>query len=505
MRIKAPASLEALRRLLTKCRFLVLILFFSIHPLEGVRAAEKNCATLLSKATEHLHSRSSSLNFFKSQISKNYALNNEAWFKEHAADSFGRTVNEKINWQRYHEEGLKPGENIIWIQQGMLKELNDKLWDIGGTEYYLLNLDRSLAEVLKSNPQYGRIIHRNYKDRVIISNLSAEEFQKQVMPKVRQRLVTEISQVQTSAGAGLEWSTYIRNSLNIGDGKSLSDAHFNLQLGKVGQNFDSWKSEVTGLRAKLELNLSSKGLSFGEALRRSRLYGSDTEAFRAWMRSKGFPSKTADRIKYYARLTNIADFLPTAEVLSDADYKFLLKAKEVFENDTSKILPELPRFKTMFRDSWDFRRAAFVRDLKESHVVLATDIAGLGEKALLARDKWIASGANKGNIESVYNSTTEYLDGYYKSLHDGLAQIVGGADKVKLYASGDDALWGLPKLTIEQHQAVEELLSSKKDLYHYSHRIQKPGDPESVADSIFGARDSLFALKPAVKQEKMDQ
>jgi len=506
---RSTEFLKPLKQLKATMLLLLALLFATLvqptHAAPGrLGAAEDSCAASLKDLVLAGTDRSS-FNHFKSRIKVNYSASNEDWFKEHVQDAFRRAVDEKLNWQLYHENGLAEGERIIWLQQGMLKELNDKMWDIGGTEYYLIQLDTALAKVLDANPHYGRIIHRNYKDRVVITSLSVKDFQSLVMSKVTQELVVEISKLRQTAGNGWEWTQYIRHGLKLGEGQSLDDAHFALQLGKLGKSFDDWRAETVDLRARLDFSLSQKGLTLSEALRRSRYYKADIDAFRSWMRSKGFSSKFADRVKYYARLTNIADFLPTAPLLSDADFQYLLRAKRALDVNQAEILHDIAKFKTLFRDTWDFRRATFIRDLRESHVVLATDISGLGEKALLARDKWVAGGATKSGIESVYNTTTDFLNNYYKDLHDSLASIVGGADNVKLYASGDDALWGLPRLTPEQKAKVHTLLEGKNDLYSLVTKIKNPGEAESVAEAIFEARDNLFKLKPVVKKSQFDE
>lgn len=490
------------------------IVFLGVAALLGTSsfAAKNECVRSMqilhgsvANSSNDSHKASGSLDYFRTRINSNYATSNEDWFTEYAESSFARAIDEKLNWQNYFEHGLQPGERILWLQQGMLKELNDKLWDIGGTEYYLLNLDEVLSRVLEKNSRYGKIIHRNYKDRVVVTKLSEEEFRSLVLNKVVSELVTEISKIRKAPGSGWEWSSYVRQSLKLGSGDSLESAHFDLQLSSVGKTFDEWSSETGLLRKKLDTALHSKGLSLGEALKRARLYKGNIEALKAWLKTKGLPSKYAGRLLYYSRLTNIADFLPTAQLLDEADLRMVESAKQWTGSSRGEILQELPRFKKILSDSWDFRRATFIRDVKDSHFIVATDISGLGEKALMARDRWISEGADPSKISRVYDGTTEYLSKYYKDLHDELAAAVGGSEFVKLYASGDDALWGLPELTPLQHSKIQEIFKDKNDLYVLIKPIKRPGDADSVADAIFESRDDLFALKPIIKKEKFGE
>ncbi len=444
----------------------------------------------------------SSLNYFRARIEHNYAANNEDWFKEHALDAFKRAIDEKINWQRYHEEGLKPGERIIWIQQSMLKDLNDKLWDIGGTEYYLLQLDEALAKVLSENPRYGRIIHRNYKDRVLISSLEPGEFKSLVLSKVINEVTTKISKVREVPGLGWEWNRYMRQSLNFGWDMSMERALLDMQVSKLGLSFEQWKEISHELQIKISLEMMYKKISLEEAMVYARRHRGQQGVLQKWLVSKGINKKWANKILYYMHLTNVADMLPTQKLLDDTEFQYLLRARDSINESYSQALQDLPKFKRLFADSWDFRRATFIRELKDSHTILATDISGLGEKALLARHKWIVDGAKISTLETVYDKTSVFLDSYFKTLHDEIAQIVGGADKVRLYASGDDALWGLPDLTEAQRVEINKLLAERKDLYSLMRNIPRPGEAKSVADTIFETRDALFELKAKLKADK---
>jgi hypothetical protein len=462
----------------------------------------RDCTQALKSLLGDRAGQLSSREYLSLRLQANYAQSREEWYEQNLASHIKRALRERLDMYRFYDEGLKRGERVVWVQQGLLKELNEKLWDIGGTEYYLLRLDEALSEVLDQNPAYGRIVHRNYKDRVIVTSLSSEDFEKRVLSQVKHKLAQRIGEIRERPGQNNLWETYIAQSIKFSDGTSIENAYVNLTLKQFRMNYDEWQKTTVSLRNRLKFTLETQGIAWAKVLKAARRFKDSNEALVRYVAMHGvrLDRRQVQQIRYYMRLMRLADFLPMAKLPTEAERRFMQAALERAQIGGTQALNDIPRLKTLLADSWGYRRALFLGDVKNSHHMMATDISGLGERAMLAQDAWIEEGAHLSRLENIYEGTTRFLDDQYESIERELRRILGEQADIHVYSSGDDALWGLPQMTIEQMNDVRAFLKSRDNLYSQLSEIAKPGDPESIAFSVHHARDELFRLKPELKE-----
>ncbi|MEO5667062.1 MAG: hypothetical protein ABIR96_03295 [Bdellovibrionota bacterium] len=436
------------------------------------------------------------------ELERAYEGSDTQWYKQNLEQDLDQALLERQNFQKYLDEGLKPGEKVYWVQQRELKELNEKLWDIGGTEYYLMTLDRELGKLLKEHPELGRVVHRNYKDRVIVSSLSAEDFEKQVLAPLRKQVSTEIGAVKERLGTSYLWSDYMEDSLKIGQGSSLENAFLDLHLGAQGKTFADWKTEISKSRQLLEEHVQSQhpGASIEKYLRQARKLREDPEALAKWFASEKLAPETGNEVLKYLEDLRVADFLPLAKPMTEADQKLLAHSQAVLKSGEASPLSEVSRIESVVDESWIFQRTHFLKEAQKARYMVATDIQGLGEKAMLAQDKWLKAGADPKTISTVYADTTKFLNGRYSQVLEGLKKILGQEASIGVYRSGDDALWSLPEMTIEQKNAVDALFQAQSDMYHAVVDVNAAGGPSAVADAVHGAREKLFSDKAVLKK-----
>lgn len=445
----------------------------------------------------------SSRDYLRVNLSQSYARTRHEWYRSEVAVSAIRNLKERLNLYKYFQEGLASGEKILWIQQGLLKDLNEKLWDIGGTEYYLLKLDDVLADVLEAHPSWGRVIHKNYKDRVIVTSLSTEDIQSKLLHEVQKRVAQSIGEIRSNPGANYSWESFIEQSLRFSEGLSLEAAYADLMLRQYRMSFEEWQKATITLRKRLKMNFENRGLSWAQVLRAGRRYKNSDESLMAYFAKQGVPisRQTLEQLRDYMHLMRLGDFLPLPRIPTDSDVAFMKLAIARLEAGEVNILEDIPRLKKLLEDSWGYRRAVFLDDIKTSGSIVATDISGLGEKALLAQDAWIDAGARLSELPAVYRQTSEFLNTRYAEIESELRAVLGKDAEIYVYRSGDDALWGLPPLDAFTMKKVKEILGSNKDLYSQIVTIEKSGNPEAVADAIYKAREELFRLKPEKKPD----
>ena len=413
----------------------------------------------------------------------------QAWFQSSSAQSVQRALQVQIDWAEFKTNGLRAGEQLHWIQQSQLKELNEKLWDLGGTEFYLLTLDQSLADVLDRNPAFGRIIHRNYKDRVVVSSLGEAEFEEQVLKPAQQLLAERIAKVRERPSAQMLWEHYIHDSIILGHGDSFETAFLNLKLERLGVSFENWKKAATEIRSSLLARAKDHSLEWNDVLFKARKLKDEPDLFNAWLKHNGFTSDAVDmgdRVRSDIKLAGVADFLPTAQVASPRE---VAQLKSMIAGGSGTL-------SLSANATWDLSRALFLKKTLQSHYVLATDIQGLGAQALLAQDAWVARGASRAELAQVYAGTTEQLTRSYSELRRDIESIIGYRDSTTLYTSGDDGLLGLPALDQSTFEKIKTLLKNRPGFYTHIEEIDTPGNPESVARAIFEVRKNLFDLKP---------
>jgi len=435
------------------------------------------------------------------ELERAYSGSDSKWYHENLEQDLDQALVERANFQRYLDEGLKPGEQVYWVQQRELKELNEKLWDIGGTEYYLMTLDRELGAFLKDNPNLGRIVHRNYKDRVVVSSLSAADFEKRVMAPLRARVSKEVSQVKERLGTSYLWNDYLEDSLKVGQGRDLEAAFMDLHLSARGQDFDTWKTQTENARQHLVQQVQSArpGVAFEKYLRLTRQLKSQPAKLAQALAKDGLPASLAPELIKYLDDLRVADFLPLAKPVSEADQRVLEHTQRALKNDSANPIAELPRIESIVDDSWIFQRSRFLKEAQGARYMVASDIRGLGEKALIAQDQWLASGASPQTLSRVYEGTTAFLNGRYAEVLGGLRKILGPQATIGVYRSGDDALWALPDMTIDQKNAVDSFFKEQGDMYHAVVDVNSQAGAAGVADAVHGAREKLFGDKAALK------
>jgi hypothetical protein len=469
---------------------------------ERTRAQELLKRVVDARHGQPSHTPDLSRDALKAELERAYKGSDLQWYKDSFQADLDQALVERANLQRYLDEGLKPGEQVFWMQQGSLKELNEKLWDIGGTEYYLMTLDRELGKLLKEKPELGRMVHRNYKDRVVVSSLSLEDFEKRVLGPLRERVATQVSAMKQSLGTTYLWEDYMQDAIKVGRGASIEDSFLNLHLGRSGRNFEEWKGHAARQRKALDEKIRAKrpGETLEHLLASARKLRDDPQKLSALMKKSGLPADFGDDLLDYIQQLRLADFLPMAKPLSDADRRVVAHSLDVLRKDPANPLAEIPRIESVIDDSWIFQRSRFLKEAQGSRYMVATDLQGLGEKALMAQDKWLAEGADPKTLPKVYEQTTQFLDGRYDHVAAELRAVLGPHATLGVYRSGDDALWSLPEMTIEQKAAVDAIFAAQKDMYSAVVEVNSQAGAAGVADAVHGAREKLFSDKAVLKK-----
>jgi hypothetical protein len=419
-----------------------------------------------------------------------------SWYQLSLSANLRQAISERLNFAEYLEHGLKPGEHVMWLQQAKLKELNEEIWDIGGTEYYLLALDRNLTRFFQKNPKLGRVIHRNYKDRVMVSTLSDADFAEKVVGPLKAAVLTELHVAkQSAASTGLD---DVASSMSFASGSSVVEAHINLKLKALGMTFPEWKKAVFELRGRLVSIANSRTIPipFQDLMKVARRYRDDPAILIKWLNARGMGSGEYFMLRRYRKLLALADFLPINPPPKPAEIAWLKSLLEKANKSPIQLALEIPEIQEKLHFIWDISRSLFLRNSLSAGYIMAVDIKGLGEKAMLAQDAWVEGGANLTKLPEVYNKTSQFLAREYEKIEETLTSEIRSDVIIATYISGDDALISMHPLTEYQKRRSDQLMLERhSDAYFKGTEVAEPGNAVSLAHAIHGARAALFSSK----------
>jgi hypothetical protein len=426
----------------------------------------------------------------------------EAWIQEHLTPAFEQAAARMRDWTELSKSGLRRNERVFWIQQHEIKELNERLWNMGGTERYLSVLDDELARTLREQPALGRVVHQNYKDRVVVSALSESEFEQKVLIPTRQRAAERVAKSFSSqADTATDWQAWMAQSTDWGSGKSLLQAHLaknaEIQLLQrehgvsVVRAYERWHEGAVKLRTRVDESLRGSGLNMREAFLLLKKAEGSVEGMVQLLARRGVDrmrgQELAKLVADYRQSLSVGDFLPLPKKLTPADARRLELASHGDYQQAHRLL----------RDSWVFERNLAFSKTPQAGMVVAIDVQGLGVEGLIARDDWLKRGAKLSELPQVYGQTTERLERRMEQMRKGIEEAIGGKKSVHLYQSGDDALILVPP---NSHRAeIEEFISSQTGLYAHLEVIPPVSDAarrsEDVAGAIHRARTGVFDQK----------
>jgi hypothetical protein len=431
------------------------------------------------------------------------------WIHENVKPAFERAAAQRKAWTEFEANGLRRGERVHWVQQREIKELNEKLWNMGGTERYLATVDEEVAAVLAANPKLGRLIHQNYKDRVIVSKLSPEELEARVLAPSRERAAEKMagafstrSDPAKRAEIRNAWREWIRQSTDVGTGQSLMEAHLakNPQIRAIQQQkgvstleaYSEWQRGASRLRTRVDEGLSEAGITVREAFLMLKRVDGSTAGMARMLENRGMSAKSAQRVASlvvdYRTQLSVGDVLPLPKKLTPIETKRLEFAAKGDYQQAHRLLS----------DSWVFERNLAFSKAPDAGVVVALDVQGLGIDGMVARDEWVKRGARLEELPEIYSGTSAQLEERMQRVREGIEEITGS--QAHLYQSGDDALILIPPVASrETLRQVQEFVANQPSLYSAVESIPSASlaarRSEDIAESIHRVRERLFRQK----------
>jgi hypothetical protein len=414
------------------------------------------------------------------------------WSRESLYPVYKSAISEQLHWNSFVTFGLKETERIYWLQQRDLKALNEEIWNLPGAEHFLAVMDLELTNLINANPELGRIIHRNYKDRVIVSSLSPDDFNERLVKPLKNKVTQKF--LETRFDIDLLnprekdfWSAWIDNNLKTTHSRNLIDAHLQ-QKGQTLLSFPNWKTAILDLFEKLKTKAKDRNQLL-EILEKMRKTKGDVEKAQAVSREYNLDKTTQEMFLTFNERMQVADFLP---ISAQTPYREEIQLG-VFFNPPGAPDPKPARSE----ESWLIQRQLFLtRTLKNARYIIALDRKSFGALALKARIEWLENGATPGDLPNIYLGISAELSKNYELLLTKIQEIIGQKVEISFYKSGDDALVSIPEIDLFKKAQIENLLQEVGSTYHsFVTEIPKSDDRlHDVATAIFNARQDLFAL-----------
>ena len=420
----------------------------------------------------------------------------------YAAEQHRMSASLMIEWTRFAQEGLKDGEHIVWMREDGLKDINVISKGITFSEKYLLLKDWHLSEILSEHPEWGRLIHRNFKDRTVITSLSVAEFKKTVLSELQKRLELDLA---SSGATGMGYLRLLMSRVQVESSRYFEGAH----LKAMGFDINAWQQQTHLLREKIQNILSKHTDETTQVL--SRVFKDKKKSNISFLKEdvekslerQGIPQdisrKVSQDILLYLESIQGADLLPPPDVLTAEQ---LSKVEEWLAKDkkADKNILEL-----VSRRPWTQRHAQFIRNafLKGSTSIIAIDIRGFGLQSFVIRDTWMRGDPSRKDLPKIYVESTRELNVFFDQLSKDLKEKTG-VDIIAHFRSGDDALMALPAdLSSEQMNLLHDFLS-RDDRIYYS-IATKSSPQESLGLLIETARVGVAEHKDLVDRQKTQQ
>lgn len=407
-----------------------------------------------------------------------------------------------VEWTRFAQEGLKDGEHIVWMREDGLKDINIISKGITFSEKYLLLKDWHLTEILREHPEWGRLIHRSFKDRTVITPFDVAEFKRTVVSELQKRLELDLAE---SGAAGMGYLRLLMSRVQVESSRYFEGAH----LKAMGFDIKTWQLQTQQLREKIQKALSRHSeettdilTSIFKAKKQSEITFTkeDVEKTLEKLKVPEYVSKEiSEDILRYLQLAQGADLLPPPDVLSPDQ---LSKVEEWLASGkkANKNILEL-----VSRRPWTQRHAQFIRNafLKGSTSIIAIDIRGFGVQSFVIRDTWMRGDSSRKDLPKIYIESTRELNMFFDQLTKDIKENTG-VEIIAHFRSGDDALMALPAdLNSEQMNLLHDFLSKNERIYYSI--ASKSSPKESLGLLIEMARVGVAEHKDIVDRQKIQQ
>lgn len=358
------------------------------------------------------------------------ALVKTASDKESLREVFNWKSEEQANYDAFSALSVS-SRNLYIIRKVNLKALNEQLLSIAETDLYIFNSYKtlkkisSLAHTLVSSEPKARVIYSDYKNTFLWSNLSKKEFTSQILEPFIEETAKYLNQLrpekllQSSVSPHWTWKQWLIDSLIVGSGRSIEEAHFSAVLDQLNVGIKSAEFEKNILRlrhdivgqlggiVKRTLMPAEVRLKMDELLAKMQtlLKKGKNREYLDWLDSKGIIHLYATTEKYLEYLQIVDLFYAPARI----ENKF-----------------------------WLEDRSRYYLSSDKAKYVVAFDIQGLGVSARQAQDRWVEAGAKVNEVARIYQPLTRSLESNIEQIKKWIS--VHGGEVVESYTSGDDGL-----------------------------------------------------------------
>lgn len=476
--------------------------FESLQPLHGQRLHGQSKKSSLSKKT--VCSQLLSIAYSQESLSSSPSSSKASSriLTKYGAEQYRMSAALMVEWTRFAQEGLKDGEHIVWMREDGLKDINIISKGITFSEKYLLLKDWHLTEILREHPEWGRLIHRSFKDRTVITSLDVSEFKRTVVSELQKRLELDLAE---SGAAGMGYLRLLMRRVQVESSRYFEGAH----LKAMGFDINTWQLQTQQLREKIQKALSRHSeettdilTSIFKAKKQSEITFTKEDIEQALEKLKvphQISKEISEDILRYLELVQGADLLPPPDVLSPDQ---LSKVEEWLASDkkANKNILEL-----VSRRPWTQRHAQFIRNafLKESTSIVAIDIRGFGVSSFVIRDMWMRGDPSRKDLPKIYVESTRNLNVFFDKLTEDIKEHTG-IEIAAHFRSGDDALLALPSDVTAQEISALGAFLSKDDRIYYS-IATKSSPRESLGLLIEKARVGVAEHKDQVDRLKSDR
>lgn len=381
--------------------------------------------------------------------------------------------------------------NTIFFQFVGNSKINRVIKDSMIPDFLSADMIELTSQFFAQHPDQGAIVHYNYRDVVVKTNLTLPQFQKQfedfILSQVASRYQT--SQMEPDSVLSKEW---IMEHIRWGIGKNMESAFFQMKLGS--RDLRQVHLKAYQLRARMMALAKAHGIDRVELVRFLRYDLPDEGRTHQWLHRFHFPKDQVSALRELRDAYFLYDFLPSAKI-SEAE---LQEAQRLLQANEIDAAVDLLRKKGAA--PWRLQRISALDHYEKMSegLVMSTDQRRLGLVNFLLIDQVLAAAEPPRVLAQRDIPNSRGLFQQHLWIKNKIEQILESPGSVDFWLIGDDATWILPAMTEIQKKQVTQFLDHNRTLYYTLNEARDLNLENRRADVLSDGRQEVVnEKKPA--------
>lgn len=388
-----------------------------------------------------------------------------------------RVLHEEIVQRaRYSDADVKPGTNkkFYWIN---VKNMKPDFTNNGvDPKIFNWNFQKNIGKIFLANPEFGKIITQNTRDSVIVSNLSQEDFEREVFLPLKEKTAIELKNKLTAPKGYSNWKEWIRINVSLGGGDTVDDAFL---ANKINSSLDEWKKSAMKLRDELVVYFGQKSIDFSQMIVLNRCNDCNSNLLSKIYSEKNVSSEMQEKMKHYSKMLYVADYWPLTKPLEKKLANALLLKKRKLPSQEIEEIYKTVLFKQE-NENWRINYVFFVKNSLHSRFVIGIDLIGIGNINRIEYDKWIQKNGSLQELKKLHSVGTHRIIKNKREVSEFLGSLKN--KPISRFDFGDATYWSFENLSDSEMNKIKSELEKNTSIRFKVKKIDIPLENRKLTD-----------------------